>query len=36
MDFYFSNVEKETQLLSENLGPKMLGEEREEENKELN
>lgn len=31
MNFYFVDVEKETQWLSQSLGPKMLGEEREEE-----
>lgn len=30
MNFYFTDVEKEIQLLSEYLGPKKLGEEREE------
>lgn len=30
MKFYFTDVEKEIQLLSKNLGPKKLGEERGE------
>ena len=28
MNFYFVDVEKETQWLSESLGPKMLGRKR--------